>query len=599
VVFISRIIILDELVTNQIAAGEVIERPAAVVKELVENSIDAGATQIDIEFWGAGLEQIKVSDNGTGMMEDEVLLALQPHATSKIRNLADLSTLKTLGFRGEALPSIAAVSKFNIFSATEDAIAGTCVQVEGGNIITAQKQGGPKGTIITVRDLFFNTPARLKYLKKPQTEAKHLIETSLRLALCHPEVAFNIKREQRQILVTVGNGKHEDIILPVFGKEVWAELLPIAVTQKSISITGYISRPTLTRANRSLQYFFVNGRYVRSYFLNRILDEAYNRLLPQQRYPVAFLYLTLNPEHIDVNVHPTKLEIRFSHEREISDVIKTAIAQVLRWTALIPGFNNNKGTKQHLSEIEKSFGIKSDLLLLSTGIQETIQPYPHPWQNNYQPKEPVISSIPLQEEKKLASANFPDLTGLGQVYDTYIVAGSDAGLFLIDQHAAHERVVYENLIDWRQKHWSAYQQFLLVPQTMELPQMELAILLENLNIFRELGFEIEEFGGREVLIRSAPAIVSKGTEKDVILALLADLVQELEQNRSFINIEESILVSLACHSAIRSGKKLAREEMATLIAQLAATKQPFTCPHGRPTIIHLPVTELEKRFKRV
>lgn len=598
-VFISRIIILDELVTNQIAAGEVIERPAAVVKELVENSIDAGATQIDIEFWGAGLEQIKVSDNGTGMMEDEVLLALQPHATSKIRNLADLSTLKTLGFRGEALPSIAAVSKFNIFSATEDAIAGTCVQVEGGNIITAQKQGGPKGTIITVRDLFFNTPARLKYLKKPQTEAKHLIETSLRLALSHPEVAFNIKREQRQILVTVGNGKHEDIILPVFGKEVWAELLPIAVTQKSISITGYISRPTLTRANRSLQYFFVNGRYVRSYFLNRILDEAYNRLLPQQRYPVAFLYLTLNPEHIDVNVHPTKLEIRFSHEREISDVIKTAIAQVLRWTALIPGFNNNKGTKQHLSEIEKSFGIKSDLLLLSTGIQETIQPYPHPWQNNYQPKEPVISSIPLQEEKKLASANFPDLTGLGQVYDTYIVAGSDAGLFLIDQHAAHERVVYENLIDWRQKHWSAYQQFLLVPQTMELPQMELAILLENLNIFRELGFEIEEFGGREVLIRSAPAIVSKGTEKDVILALLADLVQELEQNRSFINIEESILVSLACHSAIRSGKKLAREEMATLIAQLAATKQPFTCPHGRPTIIHLPVTELEKRFKRV
>jgi DNA mismatch repair protein MutL len=586
-------------VANQIAAGEVIERPAAVVKELIENAIDAGATQVDIEFYNAGLELIKVSDNGSGMTKDEVLLALQPHATSKIRTTKDLTSLRTLGFRGEALPSIAAISKLDIFAMPQDPniISGISVKTEGGNIVSIDKQGGPKGTIVSVKDLFYNTPARLKYLRRPQTETKHIIEATLRLALSHPQVAFSLRRGHRTDLITSGNGRLQDVIIRAFGNDIWKDLIQVDEIGKSIEIAGYISRPALNRSNRSLQYIFVNNRFVRSPLLISLLNDAYRGLLPLKRHPIAFLNLTLDPEQIDVNVHPTKLEVRFSSEREIANAVRIAINGALQSTPLIPGLTNRWQLRERTNtnyptpapperiSIDKGEAASRKLQDNSDTLQNVVLPPP--------------DLGPLEKGTSSRNPNFPNLTSIGQVYNTYIIARDDISLFIIDQHAAHERVVYEELVSKDQNKKDENRQHLLVSQTIELSQAELEILLENHGHFSNMGFEVEEFGGREVIIRSAPLVVPKGKEVDIFLALLNDLRKNHKGSNSLAEIKDQAQILLACHSSIRSGKKLSKEEMNKLLLELAYTKQPFTCPHGRPTVIHISETELEKRFMRL
>jgi len=593
---LSRIVVLDREVANLIAAGEVIERPAAVVKELMENAIDAGAAHVDVEFAGSGLEFIRVRDDGVGMTQEEVLLALRRHATSKIKTKEDLTGIVTLGFRGEALPSIAAVSRLEILTAPAGAVAGSLLRVEGGGTPTVERHGAPPGTVITVRDLFFNTPARKKYLKKPQTEAHHIVETVVRLALAHPEISFTLRRDGRQVLTTTGKGSLGDVIPTIFGGELWAELLPVEADDGNVKITGYIGRPSLNRSNRSLQYFFVNKRYVKNSLLTNALERAYHNQMLVNRFPVAFLALELDPREVDVNVHPTKLQIRFVREREIGKAVSATVAAALGRSNLIPGLRPAVTyTIQDRSPIGKE-GTSN----LSLGVAEGPAPAIFAGESRGMPAGKGDSGHlyrPEPEGKgRELNPTFPLLEPLGQVYQTYIIARGVAGLFIIDQHAAHERIVFEELL--KAGETPGERQHLLVPLTLELPYKEWEILRHNLQLFRQLGFGIEEFGPQGAIVHSVPAVIPRGREKEILLAVLGDL-ETGGEGKPFQELVESISLSLACHSAIRAARVLSPEEMGALIQQLGSTKQPFTCPHGRPTIIHLSAEELEKRFKRV
>ncbi|MGI6142941.1 MAG: DNA mismatch repair endonuclease MutL [bacterium] len=592
----SRIVVLDREVANQIAAGEVIERPAAVVKELTENSIDAGATHIDIEFTGAGLEFIRVRDDGFGMTQEEVMIALHRHATSKIRTPADLARIMTLGFRGEALPSIAAVSRLEILTAPAGAVAGSLLKVEGGGTPVVERHGAPVGTVITVRDLFFNTPARKKYLKNPQTEARHIMEAVVRLALAYPEVSFSLTRDNRRVLTTTGKGGLGDVIPSIFGSDLWEELLPVEANDGYIKLTGYIGRPSLNRSNRTCQYFFVNKRYVKNPLLTAALERGYHNLMLANRFPVAFLALELDPREVDVNVHPTKLQIRFAREREIGKSVYSCVTAVLSHSNLVPGL------KPALSYTEqgKGPGGGEETGKFSLGVAEGPSPEIFVREKKVMPGRKgdsgYLYTLEPESETKGPNPTFPLLEPLGQVYKTYIIARGVAGLFLIDQHAAHERIVFEDLL--KAGVTPGERQNLLVPLTLELPYSEWEILRQNLELFRDLGFRIDEFGPQGVIIHSVPAVIPRGREKEILLAMLGELGTGWE-GKPFRELQESIAIVLACHSAIRAGKVLSVEEMGALIQQLGCTEQPFTCPHGRPTIIHLSAEELEKKFKRL
>ena len=594
----SRIVVLDKEVANQIAAGEVIERPAAVVKELVENSLDAGASHVDIDFTGAGLDFIRVRDDGFGMTGEEVLIAIHRHATSKIKTQADLEGIMTLGFRGEALPSIAAVSRLEILTAPTGAVAGSLLKVEGRETC-CRKARGASWNSYNGADLFFNTPARKKYLKKPQTEARHITEAVVRLALSYPEVSFSLTRDGRRLLTTTGKGSLGDVIPAIFGSDLWEELLPVEADDGYLKITGYIGRPSLNRSNRSCQYFFVNKRYVKNPLLTSALERAYHNQMLANRFPVAFLALELDPREVDVNVHPTKLQIRFAREREVGRAVYTAVASVLGRSNLVPGL---KPTISYLDyrDQDRSQG-EGETGTLPLEVAEGQTPAALTKDNVVVPavgkRNSSYSFSTMEPELGARKPNptFPLLEPLGQVYQTYIIARGMAGLFLIDQHAAHERIVYEELLKGGAV--PGDRQNLLVPLTLELSYNEWEILRQNIGLFRELGFGIEEFGSQGAIVHSVPAVIPKGREKEILLAVLGDLDTGWE-GKSFQELKESLSLSLACHSAIRAAKVLSPEEMGALIQQLGSTKQPFTCPHGRPTIIHLSAEELEKKFKR-
>ncbi|NLP18314.1 MAG: DNA mismatch repair endonuclease MutL [Firmicutes bacterium] len=599
----SRIAILAREVANLIAAGEVIERPAAVVKELVENSIDAGASHIDVAFKGNGLELIRVRDNGYGMTQEEALLALHRHATSKISSAADLSAIHSLGFRGEALTSIAAVARLEILTSPADAVAGTLIKVDGGGSPMVETRGAPTGTLITVRDLFFNTPARKKYLKSPRTEASHIVEAVIRLALSHSEVSFNLTRDSRTVFTTTGRGGLGDVIATIFGREVHGELVPLEARSEIVNISGFIGRPTLTRSNRSLQYFMVNNRYVRNPTLVGGVESGYHRLLMTNRYPVVFLNLEIDPEEIDVNVHPTKLEVRFSQERDIRRALHFSVADTLGRHNLIPGMEPKfsprtrppaptAGIKPVLKPLQGS-GPKGKVRESSPGIFPPVATFtPRKGEGEYLPAD-VAASL----EDREPNPTFPDLKPLGQVYNSYIIAQGEAGLFLLDQHAAHERILFEDLRRIKGDKGGQDSQNLLVPLTLELSPNEWEMLGQNLPVLRSLGFRIAEFGPRGLIVHSMPTIIPPGKEKDILFQVLGEL-EEGGDKRPLDELREAIIIVLSCHSAIKAGKRLGQEEMVALMAQLGHTKNPFTCPHGRPTVIHISAGELEKRFKR-
>jgi DNA mismatch repair protein MutL len=540
--------ILAQEVISKIAAGEVVERPASVVKELVENSLDAGATQISVEAQGGGVSLIRVTDNGSGIPASDIELAFHRYATSKIDALTDLEKIATLGFRGEALPSIAAAAEVEILTKADGDNAGTYLYLKNGSVIKHEKRSRPQGTTVTVHHLFRNFPARLKFLKSATTENGHIANIVSQYALAFPEVKFNLALVGRLTLRTPGNGSLRDVVAEVYGLEIAKQMLELVGTDQIPSITGLVSPPSLARSSRGYLSFFVNRRWVRSSLLARAAEDAYHGLLMTGKHPIVILNVFLPPQEIDVNVHPTKTEVKFRNSQTIYAAVQKSIGKVL---------------------------VKAPLPKVKAGAPPFTLP-PSLWE----PRDTVKTSLPI-------------LRVVGQLSSNYIMAEGPEGLYLIDQHAAHERVLFEKILALRSQQKIEIQG-LLEPVTVELsPRQEEALKMKR-ELLSEFGFNLEPFGARSYLLRAVPAMMKEGNLAEAVRTLLDSLAAEEEQSKR----EENIAQSIACHSAVKAGQSLTAEEMRELIKQLEQTNQPRTCPHGRPTMIHLSSRQLEKEFGR-
>ncbi|HUS04289.1 MAG TPA: DNA mismatch repair endonuclease MutL [Dehalococcoidia bacterium] len=556
--------VLAPEVISKIAAGEVIERPASVVKELVENSLDAGASQISVEAQGGGIDLIKVIDNGAGIPASEVELAFHRYATSKVSNLDDLGNISSLGFRGEALPSIAAVAEVEISTKASSDAVGSYMYLRKGDIVRQESHARPQGTTITVHRLFRYFPARLKFLKSANAENSHIAHVVSHHALAFPEVRFSLLLDKHLSLQTAGNGNLRDVVNQIYGLKLAQGMLKVKWRGTLSEISGLVSPPSLSRSNRSYLSLFVNRRWVYSSLLIRATEKAYHGLLMDGKHPVAIINISLPPEEIDVNVHPTKAQIRFHHEQAVFASVGEAAKGALTTAPIAkPG------------AIPPSTTSRQELASLR-------------WQGQMVgEKEPAFTA-------PLPTPDLPVLRVMGQLANTYIIAEGPEGLYLIDQHAAHERILYDRILaQWSQAEVEV--QGLLQPITIELTLGEEQTLEANKETLAQFGFTIEPFGDRSHLIRAVPAMITKAN----IIEAVHILLDNLASKDSPTPWEEKIAQSLACHSAIRGGQQLSDEEMRELIKQLEQTKQPRTCPHGRPTMIHLSSYQLEKEFGRV
>ena len=540
--------VLAREVISKIAAGEVVERPASVVKELVENALDAGATQIAVEAQGGGVSLIRVTDNGSGIPANEVELAFHRYATSKIGALTDLEKISTLGFRGEALPSIAAVAEVEVLTKADSDAAGTCLYLKNGNIVKREKRSRPQGTTVTAHHLFRNFPARLKFLKSPTTENGHIANLLSQYALSFPEVKFNLVLDGRLTLRTPGNDNLRDVVAEVYGLEIAKQMLEIGEPGQSPSASGLISPPSLSRSSRGYLSFFVNRRWVRSSLLARASEDAYHGLLMTGKHPVVILNISLPPQELDINVHPTKTEVKFRNSQTVYTAIQKSLGKVL---------------------------LKTPPPKIKAGVP-AFTPPPSLWE----PKDTVKTSLPI-------------LRVLGQLASNYILAEGPEGLYLVDQHAAHERVLFEKILAQRSQQ-KIEVQGLLEPVNIELSPKQEEALKTKRELLHEFGFSLESFGARSYLLKAVPAIMKQGDLAEAVRTLLDSLTTEEEPSKR----EEKIAQSVACHSAVRAGQSLTAEEMRELIKQLEQTTQPRTCPHGRPTTIHLSSRQLEREFGR-
>jgi len=541
--------ILAREVISKIAAGEVVERPASVVKELVENALDAGATHIAVEAQGGGVSLVRVTDNGSGIPASDVELAFHRYATSKIDLLTDLEKISTLGFRGEALPSIAAVAEVEILSKADGDTAGTYLHLKNRSIVKRERRSRPQGTTVTVHRLFRDFPARLKFLKSATTENGHIANLLSQYAMAFPEVKFNLVLDGRLILKTPGNGIIRDVVAEVYGLEIARQMLEIDGADQSPGITGLVSPPSLSRSSRGYLSFFVNRRWVRSSLLARASEDAYHGLLMTGKHPVVILNISLPPQELDINVHPTKTEVKFRNSQTVYAAMQKSLGKVL--------------AKTPPPEVK-------------TGAP-ALNPPPSLWE----PKDTVRTSLPI-------------LRVLGQLASNYIMAEGPEGLYLIDQHAAHERVLFDKILAQRSQQ-KIEVQGLLEPVNIELSPRQEEALKTKSELLNEFGFSLEPFGSRSYLLRAVPAMMKGGNLTEAVRELLDSLTAEEEPSKR----EEKIAQSVACHSAVRAGQSLTSEEMRELIKQLEQTKQPRTCPHGRPTMIHLSSHQLEKEFGRI
>ncbi len=565
--------VLSPQVAAKIAAGEMVERPASVVKELVENALDAGANQIAIETKGGGLEFIRVTDNGSGIPSSDVELAFGRYATSKISRVEDLEAIETLGFRGEALASIAAVAQIEITTSVRDATVGDSLVLKDGLVVRHINQARPHGTTITVRELFRNIPARLKFMKSLATENSHIASMVSQYALAYPEVRFSLMIDGRSALQTSGSGKLIDVVIVVYGLDTARRMLEVnggevgwqAGNAVPITVNGMGGAPTLSRAGRDSLNFFVNRRVISSRLLTRAVEEAYQGLLMQGRHPIAIINIAIPPSEVDVNIHPTKAEVKFQNERTIFAAVQKAVRSTLVATAPVPKIEES--TKPYTGRAP--INTKS---LWSTPAKES-------------------SSLPLPSTQT-PRLTLPVLRVIGQVAGNYIIAEGPDGLYVIDQHAAHERILYEQLKE--QKASQGIQvQGLLEPFTLEVTPQQEEMLKSGSIRLSEFGFTIEPFGERTYLVRAMPAVLK---DSNWLEALREILDSPRDKNT---DLADNIIKSLACHSAVRAGKILTDDEMRELIRQLEKVNLPNTCPHGRPTILHLSIRQLEKEFGRV
>ena len=565
--------ILNSDLVSKIAAGEVIERPASVVKELIENSLDASASQITVEVRGGGISLLRVTDNGSGIPAAEVDLAFQRHATSKISSVDDLEKISSLGFRGEALPSIAAVSLIELFTQTTDEAAGTFLSLKGGEVTEKLGRGRSPGTTVTVRNLFYNVPARRKFLKSWATENSHISLVVGQYGLAFPEVRFTLYNEGKVSLRTPGNGSLRDAAVDVYGLEIAQELLEIGQQAEEISpkVSGLIGPPQQARSNRSYMSFFLNRRWIRSPMLAYAVEEAYHGLLMTGKHPVAILNIYLEPSDVDVNVHPTKAEVRFRNEHVVFASVQKAVRAALVQKTPVPMIEIPASSHLKLSPLPN----QGRLMTPSTGDDH------------------VPASL-----GQLLTSHLPILRVLGQVSNCYIIAEGPEGVYLIDQHAAHERVLFEKIRTQRAKQ-QVEVQGLLEPFLLEATPQQQIILKSEIDNLSGYGFAVEPFGENSFLVRSVPAVLADAVKNSSqgLGEALKEIIDALSEGEK-ANWEERIEASVACHGAVKAGQVLSHEEMRELCRLLEKAAMPRTCPHGRPTMVHLSASQLEKEFGR-
>lgn len=648
--------LLDNNLINKIAAGEVVERPASVVKELMENSIDAGATAITVEIKNGGIDMVKIIDNGCGIPKTDIKTAFLRHATSKLSKIEDLDDIMTLGFRGEALSSIASVAQVEMVTKTDDDETGQRFVIHGGKVISSEEVGANTGTVFTMNNLFFNTPARRKFLKKPSTEAGYVSEIVNRIALGHPEIAIKYINNGNTILSTSGNGDLKTCLFYVYGKDIASKMLPLDYKQDGFRLSGLIAKPELSRGNRNYENFFINGRYIKSDTARDAIEDAYKGKLMVGKFPIIVLDLTVPPSTVDVNVHPRKLEVRFSDEDLIYDIIFKAVDSVLSSVNLIPevGWDREKKVKpepvlaedyveeENKPDINDQIGSKliqvknpeksvfdthydnkmifNDAFMDSAENQiseeaktenylygdlkignktkaesDSLESVPDnkPEKSivsNKKPEQLVLSEI--KEKKKF----FNNYRVVGQIFNTYWIVEQENKMYLIDQHAAHERVLYEQFTE-SFKADMPMKQMLVAPVAVNLTEREKVVLNDNLELLERLGFEIEEFGINTYALRAVPYIFDEPGN----LSFFTEIIDKLSEKNisNLYDTKYDAIASISCKAAVKGNDRLSYAEAQELINRLLKLENPFTCPHGRPTIIEMSRYEIEKKFKRI
>lgn len=664
-----KIAVLDQNTIDKIAAGEVVERPSSVVKELVENAIDAGATAVTVEITDGGKELIRITDNGSGMEEEQIPLAFLRHATSKIEKVEDLEHIASLGFRGEALSSIAAVSQVELITKTPSAISGNRYVIEGGMEHSLEELGAPEGTTFLVRNLFYNTPARSKFLKSDSTEANYIHTLMEQLALSHPEISFKYIQNKQVKLHTSGNYSVRDVIYSVYGRDIAKALLEVEWENSFMKITGFVGKPEIARGNRSFENYYINGRYVKNNIITKAIENAYKGFLMQHKFPFVSLRMEMEGNDLDVNVHPAKREVRFAREQEVYDAVYDTVHAALTRREMIPKvtlgtdapvkkeaketvksaavpepfeqkrreqiykagaakslvhespvftpleetfFEGTLKKNQKLDEAksrqaavppskpekepEEKPGIKPEI---NIEIRSEIKPeekQPELRQPEPELSEPKPKQLELFEEKLLSPQSRSRIRMIGQVFDTYWLAQFEDKFYIIDQHAAHEKIYYERLVRKFREH-SIDSQYLTPPLIVSLNMQEEEVLNANRDYFEKFGFEIEHFGGREYCISAVPSNLYGLTEEELFLEMLDQL--ESDHSKDTLDIFASRLATMACKAAVKGNNRLSMEEAEKLLDELMTLENPYHCPHGRPTIISMTKTEMEKKFKRI
>lgn len=609
--------LLDEQTIDKIAAGEVVDRPSSVVKELVENAIDAKASAITVEIKEGGISFIRITDNGCGIEKEQIPIAFYRHSTSKIRSVEDLLTISSLGFRGEALSSIAAVSQVELISKTQDQFIGIRYIIEGGKELEMEEIGTPNGTTFLVKNLFYNTPARRKFLKTPQTEAGYISDLMERMALSHPDVAFKFINNGQIRLHTSGNGQLKDIIYHIYGRDIAANLLEIQAEFEDFSVSGFIGKPVISRGNRNFESYFINGRYIKSSLISKSIEDAYHGFMMQHKYPFTVLQFTMDGKLIDVNVHPNKMEMRFSNGESLYTHLVDVIQTALKQRELIPQVHLTEKKREipktecKKAEIPEPFETKR----LEKIRQAVAKDSPYEPKYNLvkdQPRKPEISrtkeqpkktEVPRIEEEPqqlsmplLSREAKPRHKIIGQLFDTYWLVEYNDQFYMIDQHAAHEKILFERtMADYRNKDFTS--QRISPPILLSLTMQEEVLLKKYLPEFKKIGFEIEPFGGKEYTVSAVPGNLYGINGQSLLVELIDELGSVSEKDTPDMVVEK--IASMSCKAAVKGNQRLSRAEMEHLIDELLQLENPYFCPHGRPVIVSMTKYEIEKKFKRI
>ena len=658
--------VLDQITIDKIAAGEVIERPASIVKELVENSIDAKAASVTVEIQDGGISLIRVTDNGSGIEREDIRNAFLRHSTSKIRKVEDLAHIASLGFRGEALSSISAVTRTELITKTKEDTFGTRYVIEGGVEQSLEDAGAPDGTTFLVRQLFYNVPARRKFLKTPMTEAGHVQDLLMRLALSHPEVAFTFINNGQTKMRTSGNGKLKDVIYSIYGREAAANLIELDYSMDGLVTKGYLGKPVITRGNRNFENYFVNGRYVKNAMLSKAIEDAYKDFLMQHKFPFVVIHFQVDGEKIDVNVHPTKMEMRFQRQQDVYNIVYEGVHRTLLEPELIPQVEapapkvisqpksespfllkpktaprpmekkpeekeephdeayfmkkmkervlsyHQRNSSAEVAKKEQIFRPQAQAERIKDALARAKEVEKQPQKQAEEQPEliretPVYETKPVTEEKAeqlnlfeehlLKREKKAEYKLIGQVFETYWLVEFENSLYIIDQHAAHERVLYERTLkEMKNREFTA--QYLSPPIILSLSMQEAQVLNENMDRFTRIGFEIEPFGGEEYAVRAIPDNLFGIAKKELLLEMLDDLADGISTSMTPELIDEKV-ASMSCKAAVKGNNRLSAQEADALIGELLLLENPYHCPHGRPTIIAMTQRELEKKFKRI